>query len=34
MDQHVTREILWNIPLGFVVFLYAMLLPLAAVSAT
>jgi hypothetical protein len=30
MDQHVTREILWNIPVGFVVFLHAMLIPLAA----
>jgi hypothetical protein len=30
MDPHVTREILWNIPAGFVVFLYAMLLPLTA----
>lgn len=30
MDQHVTREILWNIQVGFVVFLYGMLIPLAA----
>jgi hypothetical protein len=30
MDQHVTREILWNIPVGFVVFLYAMLILVAA----
>jgi len=30
MDQQVTREILWNIPAIFVVFLYGMLIPLAA----
>jgi hypothetical protein len=27
MDRHVTREILRNIPTGFVVFLYRMLIP-------
>ncbi|SRR5216683_3091796 len=30
MDPHVTREILWNIPVGFVVLLYGMLIPLTA----
>lgn len=30
MDPHVTREILWNIPPAFVVFLYGMLIPLTA----
>jgi hypothetical protein len=29
MDQQVTREILWNIPVGFVIFLYGMLISLA-----
>src|SRR5260370_3640792 len=30
MDQHVTREILWNVPVGFVVLLYGLLIPLTA----
>jgi len=30
MNQEVTRQILWNIPVGFVVFLYGMLIPLFA----
>ncbi|MGH7932929.1 MAG: hypothetical protein ACREQN_07135, partial [Candidatus Binataceae bacterium] len=30
MNQEITRPILWNVPLGFVVFLYAMLIPLTA----
>jgi Fe-S oxidoreductase len=30
MNQEVTREILWNVPTIFVVFLYGMLLPLTA----
>jgi hypothetical protein len=30
MNQEVTRQILWNIPAGFVVFLYGMLIPLSA----
>jgi hypothetical protein len=30
MDQHITREILWNIPVAFVVFLYEMLIPPSA----
>jgi hypothetical protein len=30
MDQHITREILWNIPARFDVFLYGMLIPLTA----
>jgi hypothetical protein len=30
MDQPVAREILWNIPAGFVIFLYGRLIPLAA----
>lgn len=28
MNQDVTRQILWNIPLGFILFLYLMLIPL------
>jgi len=30
MNQEVTRQILWNIPAGFVVLLYVMLIPLFA----
>ena len=30
MNQEVTRQILWNIPTVFVVFLYGMLIPLTA----
>jgi hypothetical protein len=30
MNQEVTRQILWNIPTIFVVFLYGMLIPLTA----
>lgn len=30
MDQQVTRQILWNIPISFDVFLYGMLIPLTA----
>jgi hypothetical protein len=30
MNQDVTRQILWNIPLGFILFLYLMLIPLTA----
>lgn len=30
MNQQVTREILWNVPVAFRIFLYAMLIPLAA----
>ena len=27
MNQQVTREILWNVPVAFRIFLYAMLIP-------
>jgi hypothetical protein len=27
MNQRVTREILWNVPVAFRIFLYAMLIP-------
>jgi hypothetical protein len=30
MNQDVTRQILWNIPVGFVIFLYGMVIPLTA----
>ena len=30
MNQQVTREILWNVPVAFRIFLYAMLIPLTA----
>jgi hypothetical protein len=30
MNQQITREILWNVPVAFRIFLYGMLLPLAA----
>jgi hypothetical protein len=30
MNHQVTREILWNVPLGFRIFLYGMLVPLIA----
>jgi hypothetical protein len=30
MNQHVTREILWNVPVAFRIFLYATLIPLTA----
>jgi hypothetical protein len=30
MNQQVTREILWNVPIAFRIFLYAMLIPLTA----
>ncbi|MGH7838591.1 MAG: hypothetical protein ACRETD_06135 [Steroidobacteraceae bacterium] len=30
MDPHVTREILWNSPVPFVVFRYGMLISLTA----
>jgi hypothetical protein len=30
MNQQVTREILWNVPVAFRIFLYAMLIPLGA----
>jgi hypothetical protein len=30
MNQHVTREILWDVPVAFRIFLYAMLIPLTA----
>jgi hypothetical protein len=30
MNQQVTREILWNVPVAFRIFLYATLIPLAA----
>jgi hypothetical protein len=29
MNQQVTRDILWNVPVAFRIFLYAMLIPLA-----
>lgn len=34
MDQQVTRQILWHLPAIFVVFLYGMLIPLAAPTFT
>jgi len=30
MNQKITRQILWNIPVSFVAFLYLMLIPLTA----
>src|SRR5260370_17261898 len=30
MNQQITREILWNVPVAFRIFLYAMLIPLTA----
>ena len=30
MNQDVTRQIWWNIPVGFVIFLYGMVIPLTA----
>ncbi len=30
MNQQITREILWNVPVAVRIFLYGMLLPLAA----
>ena len=30
MNHAITREILWNVPLAFQIFLYAMLVPLTA----
>jgi hypothetical protein len=30
MNQEVTRQILWNVPIAFRIFLYAMLIPLTA----
>jgi len=30
MNQQITREILWNVPVVFRIFLYAMLIPLTA----
>jgi hypothetical protein len=30
MNQQVTREILWNVPVAFRIFLYTMLVPLTA----
>jgi hypothetical protein len=33
MNQQITREILWNVPVAFRIFLYAMLIPLGAAFA-
>jgi hypothetical protein len=30
VNQEVTRQILWNVPIAFRIFLYAMLIPLTA----
>ncbi|MGH7914729.1 MAG: hypothetical protein ACREPW_08775 [Candidatus Binataceae bacterium] len=30
MNHEITREILWNVPLAFRIFLYGMLIPLTA----
>jgi hypothetical protein len=30
MNHEVTRQILWNVPLAFRIFLYGMLVPLTA----
>ena len=30
MNQQIIREILWNVPVAFRIFLYGMLFPLAA----
>ena len=34
MNQQITREILWNVPVAFRILLYAMLVALGGVCAT